>query len=244
MDMHKENKSVDVVIPVYNEEACLSRNIEMLYTYLGKISNFSWKIIIADNASVDETLQIAKKLSAQHKRITYFHLPAKGKGRALRKAFLRSSADLVCCMDADLSTNLRYLRILFEGIACGFDLAVGTRLMQASMTKRRWNREIISKMYNCMIKCLFFNKFSDAHCGFKVLKTDVAKKLIPLIENNGWFFDAELLLLAEYNNYRIFEVPVEWTEDIKSKVNIPKTVIEDLLGMARLRCTINGKKVK
>jgi hypothetical protein len=146
--------------------------------------------------------------------------------------------------DVDLSANLNYLKLLLDGISRGFDIAIGSRLMQRSRVKRRLNREIISRGYNFIVKVLFWNKFSDAQCGFKAIKTEVAKILIPLIKNNSWFFDTELLLLAEYNKYRIFEVPVEWIEDIKTKVNIPKTVVEDLMGLLRMRFTIHKKRLR
>ena len=237
--IYKEISTVDIVIPVYNEEKCLRENTLALYEYLEKTAHFSWNIVIADNASTDKTPQIATDLSSKYQRMQYVYVPLKGRGHALRKTFLESSADVVCYMDVDLSTNLRYLKLLVEGIACGFDVAVGSRLMQGSRVKRRLKREIVSRIYNLLIKCLFFNRFSDAQCGFKALRIDVAKQLVPLVKNNNWFFDTELLLLAEYNRYRIFEVPVEWIEDMKTKVHIPKYILEDLFGLLRMRFSIH-----
>ena len=239
--MYRKISSVDVVISVYNEEDHLQKNIPILYKYLEKIADFSWNIIIADNASTDKTPQTATDLSLKYERIQYIRLSVKGRGFALRKTFIQSNADIVCYMDVDLSTNIRYLKLLIEGIACGFDLSIGSRLMQGSRIKRRLNREIVSRIYNFLIKCLFLNRFSDAQCGFKALRTNVAKQLVPLVKNNNWFFDTELLLLAEYNKYRIFEVPVEWTEDIKTKVHIAKTILEDLTGLLRMRFSIHRK---
>lgn len=234
----KKVTSVDIVIPVYNEEDCLRENILILHNYLEGTANFSWNIVIANNASTDSTSKIASELSSQFDRIKHVHLPEKGRGRALRKTFSESNADIACYMDVDFSTNLKYLRLLVEGILCGFDICIGSRLMQGSRVKRRLKRELISRIYNSIIKILFFNRFSDAQCGFKAIRTDVAKKLIPFIKNNNWFFDTELLLLAEHNKYRIFEIPVEWTEDIKTKVRIFKTVMEDLLGLIRVRFSL------
>ena len=241
--MDKKAYRVDVVIPVYNEEGCLQKNVLSLYNYLKDTVSFDWNIIVADNSSTDKTPEIAKDLSGRYKEIIYAHVPKRGRGRALREMFLDSKADIVCYMDVDLSSNLRYFNLLIEGIVCGFDIAVGSRLMRASRTKRRLNREIISRIYNLLIRVLFWNSFSDAQCGFKALKTDVAKRIIPLIKNNNWFFDTELLLLAEYNRLRIFEVPVEWIQDIKTKVHITKTVLEDLLGLLRMRCSIHKKRI-
>jgi glycosyltransferase involved in cell wall biosynthesis len=235
--------SVDVVIPVYNEEERLPQSLDILQRYLNETADFSWKIIIADNGSTDATPKIANELIKKYENVSYLHIPIKGRGRALRAASLGSNADILLYSDVDLSTNLRYMQLLLDGISCGFDIAIGSRLLQASRTKRRLNREIISRGYNLLVKFLFWNRFSDAQCGFKAIKTEVAKILIPLVKNNSWFFDTELLLLAEYNKYGIFEVPVEWVEDIKSKVNIPKTVIEDLAGLLRMRFTIHKKRV-
>jgi len=239
--MYRKIRSVDIVIPVYNEEECLRRNIGILRDYLKEVATFSWKIIIADNASTDSTSRIGQELGSLYEGVEYLRVPAKGRGLALRTAFMRSESDIVSYMDVDISTNLSYFKLLVEGIACGFDIATGTRLMQGSRVKREIGREVISRTYNLMIKCLFFTKFSDAQCGFKAVRTDIAKKMIPLIENNNWFFDTELLLLAEYHKYRIFEVPVEWVEDLKTKVHIAKTVIEDILGLLRMRLTIREK---
>ncbi|MFZ5800391.1 MAG: glycosyltransferase [Candidatus Omnitrophota bacterium] len=241
--MYTKILSVDVVVPVHNEADCLQRNILILHNYLKKAADFSWNIIIADNASQDKTGQLAAELSSTYNAIKYFYIPVKGRGYALRKAFLESSADVVCYMDIDLSTNLRYLKLLIEGIACNFDLAVGSRLMHGARVKRSLSREIISRAYNFLVKCLFFNRFSDGQCGFKAIKTAVAKQLVPLVENDNWFFDTELLLLAEYNKFRIFEVPVEWIEDLTSKVKIFATVLDDVAGLLRLRFSIHKKSL-
>ena len=233
--MHKQISSVDIVIPVYNEEHCLHKNVLILFHYLKKIADFPWKIIIADNASTDKTPLIAAELAQKYENIVYLSIPVKGRGYALRNAFLQSTADAVCYTDVDLSTNIRYLRLLLDGVACGFDIAIGSRLMQGSRIKRCLAREIFSRIYNLLIKILFFNSFTDAQCGFKAMRREVAKEIIPLVNNNSWFFDAELLLLAERNKYRIFEVPVEWVEDKRTKVQITKIVFEYLKELLRLR---------
>jgi len=239
--MNTKAISVDVVVPVYNEESCLQRNVIILFDYLNKISDFSWKIIIADNASTDRTAEIAKELSLRYDKILYKHISVKGRGYALRETFLQSDTDIVCYMDVDLSTNLRYFKLLIEGVRCGYDASIGSRLMRGSRIKRRRIREIFSRIYNFLAKVLFLTKFSDAQCGFKAFKTDAAKQLLPFVKNNSWFFDTELLLLAEYNKYRIFEVPVEWIEDFKTKVKILRTILEDLAGLLRMRFTIHKK---
>lgn len=242
--MYKKEISVDVVLPVYNEGAILQKNALILYNYLDRVADFSWNIIIADNGSIDKTSEIAEELSSKYNNILYKYIPLKGRGYALRDVFLRSNADIVSYMDIDLSTNLRYFKLLIEGIRCGYDISIGSRLMQGSRIKRRLDREIASRIYNFLVHLLFFNRFSDAQCGFKAFRTEVVKQLVPLVKSNSWFFDTECLLLAEYNKYRIFEVPVEWIEDIKTKVHILKTILEDLTGLLRMRCTIHKKRLR
>lgn len=227
--------SVDVVIPVYNEEAVISRSVTALRDFLRENLTCSWTIVIADNASIDSTLAIAQELAAQYLDVSYLHLPEKGRGRALRKAWLESAADIVSYMDVDLSTDLRAFPRLVAAIEEGYDIAIGTRLSSASETKRSLKREIISRCYNVLIKAMFFTRFSDAQCGFKALTRRAVQELIPLVENQEWFFDTELLILAEKKGYRIKEIPVEWVEDPDTRVNIRKTVAEDVKGLLRMR---------
>lgn len=227
--------SVEIVIPVYNEEVALASCVDRLRAFLETEFDHDWRIIIANNGSTDRTLGVAEKLAAADNRLQVMSLPRKGRGLALRAAWGQSSADIVSYMDVDLSTNLRYFPLLVEGLRCGYDIAVGSRLMQASMVARRLKREILSRGFNFLIRLLFRTKFSDAQCGFKALRRQAAQLLVPHIANNRWFFDAELLILAEKNNFRIFEAPVEWMEDLDSRVQLTSTALEDLKGLARMR---------
>jgi len=194
-----------------------------------------WTIVIADNGSIDRTLAVAQDLAAKYPDVTYTHLPEKGRGRALRKAWLESTADIVSYMDVDLSTDLRAFPKLVAAIEEGYDVAIGSRLSSQSQTKRSLKRELISRCYNLLIKAMFFTRFSDAQCGFKALSRKAVQELVPLIVNQEWFFDTELLILAEKKGYRIKEIPVEWIEDPDTRVNIRKTVMEDLKGLWRMR---------
>jgi glycosyltransferase involved in cell wall biosynthesis len=234
---------VDVVIPVFNEERCLRDNVSTVHGFLERTANYRWRIVVADNASTDGTPEIAQALEDELDRVSHFRIPIKGRGFALRRCFLETEADIVGYMDVDLSTNLRFFPLLVEGIRAGYDLCVGSRLMQAARIQRSRHRELISRSYNLLIKLLFLNHFSDAQCGFKALRTNVGRHLLPLVRNNNWFFDTELLLLAERNDYRVFEVPVEWVEDPTSTVKLLKTIREDLLGLARMRLTIHRQRV-
>ncbi len=227
--------SVEIVIPVYNEEKAISPCIDRLRRFLAAEFDHDWQLVIANNGSTDRTLDVAEELSADDGRIQVLNVGRKGRGLALRTAWSRSAADVVSYMDVDLSTNLRYFPLLVEGLRCGYDIAIGSRLMQASMVARRLKREILSRGFNFLIRLLFHTRFSDAQCGFKALRREAAQALLPSVVNNGWFFDAELLILAEKNRFRIFEAPVEWMEDLDSRVNLWGTAMEDVRGLIRVR---------
>ncbi len=227
---------VNITIPVYNEEVALVNCIKTLRSFLQKNVNFKWSILIADNASTDSTLNVAMELAKQYQDVTYSHIDIKGRGRALRKVWLESKADIVSYMDVDLSTGLEAFPPLIESIENGnYDISIGSRLMHGSHIKRSAKREFISRSYNLIIKLLFFCKFHDAQCGFKAASINTVKEIVPLVKNQKWFFDTEFLIIAEKKGYRIKEIPVEWTEDSGTTVNITSTVIEDLKGLMRLR---------
>jgi glycosyltransferase involved in cell wall biosynthesis len=232
----KKNISVDIVIPVYNEKLYLEKNITKLNNFLNKNFKYEYRIIIANNASTDNTLNIAKKLSNKLPDVSFTHLDKKGRGRALKKAWLASKADIVSYMDVDLSTNLEhFIEIIDAIVKKKYDIGVGSRLKRGSVVKRSLKRQILSVGYNTLLKLFFAHKFTDAQCGFKAIKREVAQKLIPMTKDQNWFFDTELLLLAERYNYKIFEVPVKWVERKKSKVKVLKTVYEYLTSIARMR---------
>ncbi len=228
--------SVDIVIPVYNEEHVLERSISTLRDSLAEHLTHSWRVLIADNASTDGTLAVAQELVGRYDDVDFLHLPEKGRGRALRAAWLSSEADVVSYMDVDLSTGLEAFPSLVAAILEeGYDVAIGTRLGSGSQTNRSPRRELISRTYNLLIKAVFFTSFSDAQCGFKAVSRQAARELVPRIENQEWFFDTELLLLADKGGYRIKEVPVRWVEDPDTRVRIASTVAEDLRGLLRMR---------
>lgn len=227
--------TVDVVIPVYNEERVLPRSVATLWDFLNEKLTQRWTVVLADNGSTDGTLEMCKALAVQYPNVRYIHLDQKGRGRALKKAWLESSADIVSYMDVDLSTNLEAFPKLVAAIEEGCDIAIGTRLSPESRVKRSFKREVISRSYNLLIKALFWPSFSDAQCGFKALSRKAAQELLPLAKDLAWFLDTELLLLATMKGYRIKEVPVAWMEDADSRVRIGKTAWEDIKGLLRMR---------
>ena len=230
--------SLDVVIPVLNEEQALPACIDELGAFLARrLEEHRWRIVVADNGSTDGTLEVAKAYAKEHPgRVGYTHLDMRGRGRALRQAWLASSADVVSYMDVDLSTGLEAFPALISAVATeGYHVAVGSRLAPGARTTRSLKRELISRSYNRLIKLGLGTHFSDAQCGFKALSREAARVLVPSVVDNHWFFDTELLVIAERRGFRVKEVPVTWREDPDSRVKILQTALEDLKGLARLR---------
>lgn len=231
-------KSLDIIIPVLNEERALPQSIPVLHAHL--VANFSaydWRIVIADNGSEDTTPEVSKNLSQEYPGVAPFRLEQRGRGLALRTAWLASEADIVAYMDVDLSTDLAALHPLVSAVAeHNYDIAIGSRLIRGARVERRpLKREITSRGYSLLFRGMFFTGFRDAQCGFKAVSRRAVNSLIPLIRNNRWFFDTELLILAEANGFKIREIPVHWTDDPDTRVKILGTAIEDVKGLLRLR---------
>jgi glycosyltransferase involved in cell wall biosynthesis len=230
--------TVDVVIPVYNEERALPRTIPTLRVSLSEPAfPYPWRIVIADNASVDGTPEVGRRLADEYgDQVEYVRIEAKGRGRALKRTWLESPMDIVSYMDVDLSTGLDAFPALIGAIAEeGYDLAIGSRLTRGSQVKRSMRRRVLTRGYNLLIKAMFVTRFSDAQCGFKAVSRKAAQRIVPLIEDNQWFFDTELLILAEKLGYRVKDIAVAWVEDLDTRVKIGSTVAEDLRGLLRLR---------
>ena len=226
---------IDIVVPVYNERSALERSIRRLHGFLEANMPFAWRIVIADNASTDGTSLIARALAAELSCTEALVLPAKGRGRALRAAWSASDADVLCYMDVDLSTDLRALLPLVAGIVSGHsDIAIGTRLAPGSHVERGPKRELISRCYNALLHVTLGARFSDAQCGFKAISAQAARTLLPEVRDEAWFFDTELLTLAQRRGMRIHEVAVDWVDDGDSRVEILSTALADLRGVARL----------
>jgi glycosyltransferase involved in cell wall biosynthesis len=230
--------TVDVVVPVYNEERALPISIPVLQEFLaGPKFPYEWRIIIGDNASIDDTPAVSRKLAEESSgQVEYERIERKGRGFALKQIWGASESDIVSYMDVDLSTGIEAFPKLIGGIAeKGFDVAIGSRLAGRSKVTRSMKRRVLTRGYNSIIKAMFWTRFSDAQCGFKAVRTSVFKQILPLIEDNNWFFDTELLILAEKMGHRVYDVPVEWVEDNDTRVKIAATVTEDLKGLVRLR---------
>ena len=226
---------IDIVVPVHNEQAALQDSIRRLHEFLSHEMPYAWRIVIADNASTDATLAMARAMAFELEHVTVLHLSRKGRGRALRTAWTASDADVLCYMDVDLSTDLRALLPLVSSLVCGHsEVAIGSRLAPGARIVRGPKREIISRGYNLLLRHVLRARFSDAQCGFKAIRADAARTLLPQIQDQGWFFDTELLILAQRRGLRIHEVAVDWIDDPDSRVDIVATALADLRGVVRL----------
>ena len=227
---------VDIVVPVHNEEHDLAPGVRRLVGYLRESFPFSARVTIADNGSTDATPMIADGLAREFAEVRAVRTEQPGRGRALRAIWSASEAEVLAYMDVDLSTDLNALLPLVAPLVSGHsDLAIGTRLARGARVVRGPRRELISRCYNVLLHATLSAGFSDAQCGFKAIRADKARLLLPLTRDTGWFFDSELLVLAERAGLRIHEVPVDWVDDPDSRVNVVATALADLRGIARLR---------
>ncbi len=229
--------TVDVVIPCYNEVSVLRESVERTLALFDEHPGYDWRLVIADNGSNDGTSELARELDAEHARVRALVLTIKGRGIALREAWLGSDADVVSYMDVDLSTDLAHLPELIGMVAeGGYDVASGSRLARGSATERSLKREVISRSYVFIIRAFFPRlRITDAQCGFKAVSRRAVDAVVPGIEDRAWFFDTELLIRAQQQGFRVGELPVRWVEDPDTKVHIISTALEDLRGLVRLR---------
>jgi len=233
---HRRRTTVDLVIPVLNEAHVLERSVSTVRDYLARRLPYDCGIVIADNGSTDGTLEVARRLESTHPEVRVSYLPLRGRGRALRKAWTESTADICAYTDVDLSTDLEHLRDIVDAIAIdGFDLATGSRLLPESKTTRGVKREFISRSYNLFVKWMLKTSFSDAQCGFKAVSRRVVEHVVTDVRDDSWFFDTELLALSEKRGYRIKDIPVRWVDDDDSRVKIVATALEDIRGVLRVR---------
>src|SRR5450755_1910130 len=226
---------VDIVVPVRDEERDLGSSVRRIEAYLRTRFPFSARITIADNGSSDGTWAVALALASELDAVRAVRLEQPGRGRALRSIWLANDADVLAYMDVDLSTDLNALLPLVAPLFSGHsDVAIGTRLARGARVIRGPRREVISRGYNLLLHTVLGARFSDAQCGFKAISRARARVLLPLTRDTGWFFDTELLILAQQAGLRIHEVPVDWIDDSDSRVKVVATILADLRGIARL----------
>ena len=202
--------------------------------------------MIADNASTDASWQIAKSLCDWcPNQVRALHLARKGRGYALKQAWLSSMAAVVAYMDVDLSTDIGSTgSLILPLLQGGADIAFGSRLLPQSQVTRSPTREFISRTYNLMLRSYLAVSFHDAQCGFKAITAQAAHALLPQVKDDEWFFDTELLVRAQQAGMTMLELPVRWVEDAGSTVDIPDTVKKDLEGMHRVREGMEARTVE
>ena len=226
---------VEIVVPVYNEARIIERSLAAVHEHLTGQGRYRWRIVVVDNGSTDGTAAAAERAAHALGSTTLVRLAHKGRGGALRAAWSTSDADIVAYMDADLSTDLAGLVPLVDAVATGrADVAIGSRLAPGAQLVRRPGRDLLSRGYNVLLRLVLRARFRDAECGFKALNASVARALLPLVEDDGWFFDTELLVVAQRSGLAVVEVPVRWTDDSDSRVAVLATVVADLRGVWRL----------
>lgn len=229
---------VDLVVPVYNEAHVLENSIGRLAAAMPGWSAFRGRILIVDNGSTDATAAVAQSLAAGMANVRFLRLEAKGRGGALRRAWTDTDAHFSLYMDVDLSTDLAAVPATVALLADGADLVTGSRLDREALITRSLKREILSRGYNWLVRqSVGTRKFDDAQCGFKAVRLETVRPLLPLIRNNDWFFDTELLVLAELAELDIRTLPIHWVEDPDSRVRVLPTIWEDVVGLLRLRRT-------
>jgi len=226
---------VNITIPVFNEEKILYNKIKEISLFCQNNLKSDFKIVITNNGSTDNTGNIAKKICKENKKIEYLFIKKKGRGNAIKTSWLKIDADIYSYMDIDLSTNLKTFPKMIDEVTKGCDIVIGSRYINGSRVKRHLQRAVLSRLYNFFVQKLFRTKIKDLQCGFKAVNKKVVKDLLKKTKDNQWFFDTELLLLAEKEEYKIKEMPVEWNENINTKVKIIKTISDYIIDLIKLK---------
>ena len=230
---------IDLVLPVYNEAHVLEGSVRALIEASSNW-NFPWRILIMDNASIDGTDEVGKRLESQLDCVRFVRLPIKGRGHALRWAWTETDATFSLYMDIDLSTDIAAIPLAVAALQSGADLVTGSRLDPESRVTRSFKRELLSRVYNLLVRLFFWSRtFRDAQCGFKGLRLSSMRPVLARVQNNHWFFDTELMLITDYAGFDLRSIPVAWIEDEDSRVNIVQYVMENLAGLSRLRLSMS-----
>lgn len=234
--LREEKISVDIVIPAYNEEAVLEDAVKKVVSLFSKLEKFDWHIVIASNGSLDRTREIGEALERIYPRLTFFHIPKKGRGRALKKAFSESKSSVCAYTDADLSVDINILPLLIEQAVKYKTIAMPNRLAGSARVKRPVHRVMLSKCYNLLIKALFPKTFiEDAQVGMKVIPRVILTELINYVKDDNFFFDTELSLLAERAGYKVIQLPADCCDMRRGRIKIVFCILQEFLGLVRMR---------
>lgn len=233
-------KKIIFVIPAYNEEEVLEENIKKLNLFLQKnLKNYNWRIIISNNHSADSTLKIAKSLSKNNKRISYYSMKDRPKSLSIKKIWMVEDADFYAYMDADLSTDIEHIPQLINELEKGYDLVTGSRVSKESKSKRTVLRTVISWGLISIIKLIFWTNLEDFQCGFKAINKKFRDNIIPKMQClKVGFMDTEMIAVASSKNYRIKSIPVFWSDTRKSKSPIFKGIVDALINVFKIKFRI------
>ena len=232
-------KTINLTLPVFNEARILEKSVADILSCLRSF-DLAFEICIVDNGSVDETLELAKRLASAYSQLSVKSFLKPGRGRAIKTSWLSSDAEIRCYMDIDLSTELSCLADLLSPLITEeADISIGSRHLSNSAVVRSLKRELISRINVSATNFLTGLALTDFQCGFKACSRNAVEKLLPITQDNDWFFDTELLVYASYYGFRIHQEPVRWKEDPDSRVKIISTAIHNLRGLFRIRRWIN-----
>ena len=230
---------IEITIPVLNEEKKLSQGIVTLHEYLtGIYEAKEWKLIIADNGSQDRTSILASELSEQYSNIECFEVATAGVGLALKNSWDKSKAEIVGFMDLDLATDLKHIPMAISAIEeDNYDFVYGTRLhKEYKVIGRPISREVMSRIFNFVLKRILKVRISDGFCGFKFLKRNIWSSLKKAGANNdGWFFSPELVIVADFLDKKLLELPVTWTHGRDSRVRVIKHTLHSIKGIRKMK---------
>ncbi|MGB9952524.1 flippase-like domain-containing protein [Haloarcula sp. Atlit-120R] len=221
---------VSVVLPAYNEEDTIESTVS---TTVGTLASFlpedAFEVIVAEDGCSDRTPEIAARLADEDSRVRHVHSDERlGRGGALEYAFERADGDTLVYFDTDLATDMGHLQELVDAVRVdGYDVATGSRWMPENRADRPAKRGVPSFGYNTLVRTLLRSDIRDHQCGFKAFDRGALETLLPLVQDEHWFWDTELLVKAQRNGYRVKEFPVDWTPKGDSKVDI----VRDVFGM-------------
>jgi glycosyltransferase involved in cell wall biosynthesis len=207
---------VDFCLPIRNEAQVLEANLLKLLVYLEALNlKYDWKITGAVNGSHDNSLAILQKFKAKFPdKIDYLEIAVSGKGRAIKACWGQSEADILAFMDADLAVSLESVNQLIDPILAGqTDLVIGSRFMIGASAERSWQRGLVSKSYALFSQIVLRHNKGDLQCGFKSISRQAYQKIVKFLNDDFWFLDTELVVVAGLAGLKIKEIPVAWQEN-------------------------------
>jgi glycosyltransferase involved in cell wall biosynthesis len=233
-------KKVDIMLPVYyGNFPEIEPSIKKQVSFFRKaLKNYDWHLVLAINGKNPENvIALAKQLHARYSHVRYEYVAQPGKGSGVMHAWLKSKADIVSYMDIDLATDIKDFPSLIEQIEDGYDLSIGSRYHPLSKVKRGLKRTFVSIIYHkfFMKYIMGARDYTDGQCGFKAINQRVVKELLPLVKNRNWFFESELLFIAQKKGFKIKEIPVAWRESEFSGLTLYKAIWEFLKSIVELR---------